>query len=142
MPPRLDPVAALAALDDAAIAEAATAGLIAGDFKSGESKADIVVIRYLQHSIALARALPARELLKSNASAETLFHRLGEDDAEDVLEECMDELVVIIIGPLEGEGVPDEAMTEAAVLAADHVMASAVNHLYQGVLKVGRVRQN
>jgi len=137
-----DPVAALAALDDAAIAEATTAGLLAGDFKSDESSADAVLIRYLEHSLALARALSARDLLKAHATAETLFDRLREDDGDDFLEECMDKLVMTVTGPLESGGVPDEAATEAAVLSIEHVVEVAVNHLYRGVLKVGRPLQN
>jgi hypothetical protein len=137
-----DPVAALAALDDAAIAEATTAGLLAGDFKSDEPSADAVLIRYLEHSLALARALPARDLLKANATAETLFDRLREDDGDDVLEECVDTLVMIVVGPPEGEDLPDEAATEAAVLSVEHVIEVAACHLYRGVLKAGRALQN
>jgi hypothetical protein len=126
----------------AAIAEATTAGLLAGDIKSDESSADAVLIRYLEHSLALDRALPVRDLLKAHPTAETLFDRLREDDGDDFLEECMDKLVMSITGPLESKGVPDEAATEAAVLSIEHVVEAAVNHLYRGVLKVGRPLQN
>jgi hypothetical protein len=54
----------------------------------------------------------------------------------------MDKLVMSITGPLESKGVPDEAATEAAVLSIEHVVEAAVNHLYRGVLKVGRPLQN
>lgn len=137
-----DPVAALAALDDAAIAEAAVAGLLAGNFKSEESRADAVLIRYLEHSIALARALPARDLLKANATAETLLDRLREDDGDDLLDECADELVMTVVGPLERGAVPGEATAEAAMLSAEHIITVAVNQLYQGVLKAGRALQS
>jgi hypothetical protein len=137
-----DPVAVLAALDDAAVAEATTAGLLAGDFKFDETNADAVLIRYLEHSLALARALPARDLLKANATTETLFDRLREDDGDDFLEECVDKLVMTVVGTFESEDVPDEAATEAAVLSIEHVIEIAVNHLYRGVLKAGRALQN
>jgi hypothetical protein len=137
-----DPVAALAALDADAVAEATTAGLLAGEFKSDETCADAVLIRYLEHSLALARALPARDLLKTHATTETLFDRLRVDDGDDFLEECVDKLVMTVVGRVESEDVPDEATTEAAVLSIEHIIEVAANHLYRGVLKVRRARQN
>jgi hypothetical protein len=130
-----EPIAALADIDDAAIAESAAAGLAAGNFVDDESKADIIVLRYLAHSVALARTLPGRDLLKSNATVETLFDRLREGDDDDVLEECVDALVDVVIGPSDGPTIPDEAETEAAVLAADHIVTTAADHLFRDVLR-------
>jgi len=128
-----DPMTALAAIDDAAIAESAAAGLLAGQIGAEGSPADAIVLRYLQHALGLARACPVRDLLKANATAETLFDRLREGDEDDILEECADALVDIVIGPV--AGIPDEAQTEAAVLAADYIITIAVQSLFQGVLR-------
>jgi hypothetical protein len=68
-----DPVAALAALDDAAVAATATAGLLAGDFESDEASADAILIRCLEHSLGLVRARPMRDLSKATAAEETRF---------------------------------------------------------------------
>jgi hypothetical protein len=135
-----DPMTALAAIDDAAIAEAAAIGLLAGQMEGDGSPADAIVLRYLQHAVALARACPARDLLKANATADTLFDRLREGDEDDILEECADALIDIVIGPIAGQGIPDEAQTEAAVLAADHIIMTAVQALFQNVLRAPRPR--
>jgi hypothetical protein len=138
MPP--DPVTALAAIDDSAIAESAAAGLLAGQMAGEGSPADAVLLRYLQHAVALARACPARDLLKANATADTLFDLLREGDEDDILEECADALIDIVIGPVAGQGIPDEAQTEAAVLAADHIITTAVRTLFKDVLRPPRIR--
>ena len=133
-----DPLAALAAIDDAAIAKSAAAGLLAGQIGAEGSPADAIVLRYLQHAMVLARACPLRELLKANATAETLLDRLREGDEDDILEECADALVDIVIGPV--AFIPDEAQTEAAVLAADHIITVAVKTLFQEVLRKPPIR--
>jgi hypothetical protein len=135
-----DPVTALAAIDDAAIAEAAAAGLLAGQMEGEGSAADAIVLRYLQHAVVLARACPARDLLKANATADTLCDRLREGDEDDILEECADALIDVVIGPVAGQAIPDEAQTEAAVLAADHIIATAVQTLFRDVLRGKRPR--
>jgi hypothetical protein len=135
-----DPTTALADIDDSAIAESAAAGLLAGQIEGEGSPADAILLRYLQYAVALARACPARDLLKANATAETLFDRLREADEDDILEECADALIDLVIGPVAGHGIPDEAQTEAAVLAADHIITTAVQALFKDVLRAPRPR--
>jgi hypothetical protein len=135
-----DPVTALAAINDSAIAESAAAGVLAGQIEAEGSQADAILLRYLQHAVALARACPARDLLKANATADTLFDRLREADDDDILEECADALIDLVIGPVAGQGIPDEAQTEAAVLAADHIITTAAQALFKDVLRPPRPR--
>jgi hypothetical protein len=131
----IDPVAALAAIDADAITEAAAAGLVAGPMTEGGSVADIALVRYLEHAVSLARALPERDLLKVNVDIETFFERLHDDDDDDLLEETIDELVLLVIGPAKTADVPDEATTEAAVLVVDGMVGAAAGRLFQGVLR-------
>ncbi|WP_158747753.1 hypothetical protein [Acidisphaera sp. L21] len=138
----MDSAAALAAIDDDAIAEAAAAGLLAGSFKDEDSQADAVLVRYLMHAVALARAIPARALSKYNATVDSFTEQLREDDADDGLEECVDDLIVLAIGPIEGHGVPDETATEAAVLRVEAMTTAAMRSLFKTILKPERSFKN
>jgi hypothetical protein len=126
-----DPVAALAALHDAAIAQAAMAGFLAGHVKSDKSRAGAYSIHYLDH--ALVRALPAIDLLKAHATAETVFDRLRDGGGGDFPEEYADERVMTAAGPLESGNVPDETATGTV----GRVLAAAVSLSRRSLSKAG-----
>ena len=138
----MDPATALAAIDDDAIAEAAAAGLLAGRFDDEDSQADAMLVRYLKRAVALARAIPKPTMTKYNATVDSFTERLRDDDTEDALEECVDDLVVLVIGPIAGHDAPDEATTEAAVLRVEAMTTAAMRSLFEGVLKPERSFKN
>jgi hypothetical protein len=126
-----DPVAALGALHDAAIAQAAMAGFLAAHVKSDKSRAGAYSIHYLGH--ALVRALPAIDLLKAHATAETVFDRLRDGGGDDFPEEYADERVTTPAGPFESRDVPDEAATGTV----GRVLAAAVSLSRRSLSKAG-----
>ena len=140
MPPTLpDPVAGLAAIDADAITEAAAAGLLAGGLTDEGSRGDAAIIGYLEHLVNLGRVIPDQDLLTASTNIETLIERLQQDDVDDVLEECVDELIVLVIGPFKGALVPDEATTEAAVLAVEGMISVAVARLFKDITLPAKV---